>query len=192
VPVEGLRERSKARRKTAIIDAALTLFFERGYDGTTVADVAAAADVSPRTVALYFPSKQDIALAPFGEAAERLVDALAVREPGVSTLAALSEWLVSESQQPEPWDNELCERMFAANPQLAALRAARMIDATEVVRIAIAADLKRDPSDPSIQVIISAAAGLVVDIASMRAGPARDTAVELTMQFLHAGVNALR
>jgi AcrR family transcriptional regulator len=188
---EGLRERSKARRKLAIVDAALTLFADRGYHATTVADIAAAAEVSPRTVALYFPSKQDIALAPFSDAAARLVDALAVRRPGVSTLTTLGEWLISEGQQPEPWDTELCARMFAANPQLAALRAARLFDALESVRIALAADLQRDASDPSIQVIVSAAAGLVVDVASMASGAARDTAVALTLRFLGAGVRAL-
>jgi AcrR family transcriptional regulator len=189
---EGLRERSKARRKTAIIDAALTLFGDRGYDTTTIADIAAAADVSPRTVALYFPSKQDLALAPFSEAATRLVDVFAARTPGVPALTALSEWLVSEGQRREPWDKELCERMFATNPQLAALRAARMVNALEVVGVEVAADLGRDPADPSIQVIVSASAGVLAELASMTPGPTRDTAAELSIRFLQAGLTALR
>ena len=61
----GLRERSKARRRAAIIRAAYELFAERGYDATTVADIAEAAEVAPRTVAMYFPAKQDIALSRF-------------------------------------------------------------------------------------------------------------------------------
>ena len=68
----GLRERGKARRRDAIIRAAYTLFAERGYDATTVSDIAAAAEVSPRTVAMYFPSKQDIALSRFTAAADSL------------------------------------------------------------------------------------------------------------------------
>jgi hypothetical protein len=63
----GLRERSKARRQAAIIRAAYELFAERGYDATTVADIAEAAEVAPRTVAMYFPAKQDIALSRFSD-----------------------------------------------------------------------------------------------------------------------------
>lgn len=58
----SLRERGKARRGGAIQRAAFRLFAERGYDATTIADIAAAAEVAPRTIAGYFASKQDIAL----------------------------------------------------------------------------------------------------------------------------------
>jgi AcrR family transcriptional regulator len=42
---------------------ALTLFAERGYRSVTVADIAAAAGISARTVARYFPMKEDFILA---------------------------------------------------------------------------------------------------------------------------------
>ena len=62
--------------------AAMELFAERGYDATTVADIAAAADVAPRTVAMYFPSKQDIAMSRFSEVVGQLTGALRDRAPG--------------------------------------------------------------------------------------------------------------
>ncbi len=53
----GLRERKKRITRARLIDAAVNLVASRGYEATTVDQIAAAVDVSPRTVAHYFPSK---------------------------------------------------------------------------------------------------------------------------------------
>jgi AcrR family transcriptional regulator len=53
----------KARTQRAIQEHAMRLFAERGYDATTVADVAAAAEVSSMTVFRYFPAKEDLVMA---------------------------------------------------------------------------------------------------------------------------------
>jgi AcrR family transcriptional regulator len=58
--MQSLRERKKADTHDAIRDAAASLFLARGYDGTTMEAVAAAANVSVRTVFRYFPTKEDL------------------------------------------------------------------------------------------------------------------------------------
>lgn len=56
----GLRERKKWQSRAAIADAALAMFADRGFEATTVADIAKLAGVSPATVARYFPSKESL------------------------------------------------------------------------------------------------------------------------------------
>lgn len=91
--VEGLRERKKVRTRDAIRDAAHDLFLERGFAGTTVDDIAAAAEVSPRTFFRYFASKEEVLFSRFDEALDLLQDFLDGRpadEPVTESLAIAS------------------------------------------------------------------------------------------------------
>lgn len=59
----GLREQKKQETKAAIMEAAITLFGDRGYENTSIAALARAAGVGKGTIYSYFSSKSDILLA---------------------------------------------------------------------------------------------------------------------------------
>lgn len=57
---EGLRERKKRLTRQLISDTATMMFLDRGFDDVKVAEVAAACDVSEKTVYNYFPTKESL------------------------------------------------------------------------------------------------------------------------------------
>ena len=56
----GLRERKKDKTRLQLLEAALELIGRQGFEETTINQIAAAVDVSPRTVLRYFPTKEDV------------------------------------------------------------------------------------------------------------------------------------
>ncbi|MFI9762466.1 TetR family transcriptional regulator [Streptomyces sp. NPDC051963] len=58
----GLRERKKQRMYQSVSDIAIRLFLERGFDAVSVAEIAAAAEISKPTLFRYFPAKEDLVL----------------------------------------------------------------------------------------------------------------------------------
>jgi len=83
---EGLRERKKRATRDAIAAAARRLFAERGFDDVTVAEVAAAADVSEKTVFNHFATKEDLAFAGGEARLNQLLADIAQRPAGTSVL----------------------------------------------------------------------------------------------------------
>ena len=85
----GLRESKKQRTRELIANEAMGLFAQRGFDGVTVAEIAAAAAVSEKTVFNYFPTKEDVFFDEVPARLAALVAAIRDRPAGTSVFAAL-------------------------------------------------------------------------------------------------------
>lgn len=77
----SLRERKRERTRQAIVDAAIDLFSRNGYEGTTVADIAAAAEIGTRTFFSYFASKEEVLFPESDARLDATVAAIANRSP---------------------------------------------------------------------------------------------------------------
>ena len=94
----GLRERKKAQVRRDLMYAGLRLFTERGYDNVTIAEVADAANVSPRTFFRYFDAKADVCFGLHRDAFEEIVDA---DDPVAVTLGQIRDFAERVAADPE-------------------------------------------------------------------------------------------
>jgi len=88
-----LRERKKALTRQAILDAAQRLFAERGFDEVTVAEIADNANVSVKTLFVYFRSKEDLVFSDY-DLLDSLVAALASRPDTTPPATAVANALI--------------------------------------------------------------------------------------------------
>jgi AcrR family transcriptional regulator len=141
----GLRERKKQQTRDRIVREALKLFGERGYDETTLAEIADAADVAPRTIFAYFEGKEDIVLCKEKGFLDTLKTKLDERPSGTTTVDALREFLSTI----EPPDNEalLRKQVLSSNPSLQTRMRARHGEVEPMLAESIAKDLGAGPDD---------------------------------------------
>ncbi|MEU5308860.1 TetR/AcrR family transcriptional regulator [Streptomyces sp. NPDC021562] len=99
---EGLRERKKRQTRQYISDVATGLFVERGFDAVTVAEIAAAADVSVNTVYNYFPAKEDLFFDRSAGVVDRLARWVRGRHQGEAAAAAVLRELREEVEAVSP------------------------------------------------------------------------------------------
>ncbi|GAA2845809.1 hypothetical protein GCM10010517_02330 [Streptosporangium fragile] len=198
--VLGLRERKKLRTRHALIAAALQLFLEKGYEETTVSEIATAADVSTRTFFSYFASKEDVVFHNSREGLDRGLEVIAGRRPGERAIDLLGR-AVTASFATLAADDEFRHEMAPINhlvmtvPSLRARGLLLLFDSQQE----LAEALHRACPDELTLVEASAAVGAVIGGAklaafvSLNGGASPDEILEASRQateFVLAGLRA--
>jgi AcrR family transcriptional regulator len=171
-PGEGLRERKKRQMRQLISDTATMMFLERGFENVRVAEVAAACQVSEKTVYNYFPTKESLLLDREEPMAEAIRRALGPGGAPVSPIDAALVLITDEvtqlydrpdSEHGQILDLSLIHRFYELFEQTPALRAAQgdmMERLIEVAAQAMASRAGVDPDDPEPQIAADALMGL--------------------------------
>lgn len=190
----GLRERKNARTRAAITRAALELALESGFEDATIAKIAERADVAPRTVHQWFPSKEDIVLAAFDEPTARLAAELAHGDG--DTLDRLGRWLDGEGQARTESDEltRLRIQLLHSNPHLRAGQRARLQAIEDLIAASIADETNRPRDAVAPHALAAAIVTTLIAVqerfADSRTGTAADFAH--TDAMLRAALQALR
>jgi AcrR family transcriptional regulator len=196
----GLRERKKQQTREKIASVALRLFAVRGYDETTLADIAEAADVAPRTIFAYYESKEDILLSKESMLFAELQRALDTRPASSTTVDVLRDFI--RSLQPPDEDFALRKQIISASPALQLKLTARHAQLEPMLAASIARDLGAEPDD--LRAIL-AAASVTAAITAVRRRASDDcpptsrdaheqgmAILEDVLEFLRGGLEALR
>lgn len=199
VAEQGLRERKKVQTREAIAAAALRLFAERGFRETTVDEIAAAADVSPRTFFRYFATKEDAALADHERRLTAIRDALAAGPPDEPVTAPVRRALLAmvDEVAAERAEGMARARIISTEPSVAARSLELQAAYEDAIAREVAARLGVDADlDPRPRVVAGAALGALR--AAMRlwvgSGGASDprTTVEEGLALLEQGLARTR
>ncbi|WP_069765003.1 TetR family transcriptional regulator [Streptomyces sp. LUP47B] len=96
----GLRQRKKQRMYETLSEIAIRLFLEKGFDAVSVAEIAAAAEVSKPTLFRYFPAKEDLVLHRIADHEDEA--ARVVAESDEPPLAALRRHFLEGLERDDP------------------------------------------------------------------------------------------
>ena len=193
----GLRERKRQRTRETIARVALELFDRQGFQETTIPQIAAAADVSPRTVSAYFPHKEDLAFPDADAEFDAFEARLRERLPGETAIDAMRAFIRAtvEEAGERASERQVRHRVIRADDGLRAHEHRQMRRVQDSIAAAIARDLGVSADD--LEPRMAAAATLTVfemlgeDYRT--ADPAEVLAVmDRALAFIGGGISALR
>lgn len=161
----GLRERKKLQTRDAIRRATYGLIAERGYDATTVEQIADRAEVSPSTVFRYFPAKEDIVLS--GDLGPALVERFRARpadEPWPKALRHVLREAIGLALREQPEITRMRCRLVAEIPAVRSRVTQNATAAGRPLARALAERTGRDPEGLEVLVLATSLIGGLMEV----------------------------
>ncbi|MEU8222147.1 TetR/AcrR family transcriptional regulator [Kribbella sp. NPDC048915] len=196
------RRRDRAAREREILEAAERIFGDRGYQGTSMDDVAAAVGVSKPLVYQYYGSKDGLFLACITRLRGRLLDTVAdavLAAPNAESAlyAGFLAWFRFLDEHPQAWSVLIDENLLNAGPAAEAtdeIRAAFIDLIARMVRMNLPPDHPAD--DDQIQIIAQSISGATERLAIWRTRtptpPTPDKVARTLQDLLWQGLHTLK
>jgi len=160
----GLRETKKAKTRLAISAVATAMFIERGFDAVTVAEVAAAAEVSAATIFNYFETKEDLFFDREAEMIAAQVRVIGERAAGETIVAAIHRQLRAAIEDELPGLIERDVARFVATAQASPALRARVRLAIEKLEASLAAAIAAETGATADDATPRLVAGMIVGV----------------------------
>ena len=160
---EGLRERKKAKTRAAIQQHALRLFSQRGYEATTIEQIAAAAEISPSTFFRYFATKEDCVV--YDVLDPLIFSSFASQPPELSPLQALRAAIRVLFGPLDPDESErqrVRAKLAFEVPELRMKMVDQMLASMSPFTRVVAKRVGRDPDDMAVRTFVGAVVGAVL------------------------------
>ncbi|MCC6591144.1 MAG: TetR family transcriptional regulator [Bryobacterales bacterium] len=197
--ISSRRERKKSRTRDGILNAALKLFAERGFDKTTVAEIAEEADVALSTLFVYFPSKDDLVFHDYTALQVSLRKALDERPEGKPAIDVFRAWIeeqVVSFNNPSHPRHRVIQKLIETDERLLAQQRRRFGYFEEQFAIAVAGEFGDAPDGLRPRIMAGAAIGAMTAaftyLRKHTGTAARHSAMEHVVQALKAAEQALK
>lgn len=195
-PTAGLRERKKLRTRETIVRKAMALFRRRGFDATTIAEIAEAADIAPRTFFAYFETKEAVVFHDFDAIRDRFAERVRTRADGETTFDALrawaAEWLAEGDVLTK--EHEARHELIRSTPSLEARERENQAEFAAIIAESVGAELGLPPDSlrPRMVGAAAVAALAALDHADASAHDDPIAVVDEALAFLQGGLDVLR
>ena len=183
----GLRERKKMKTREAIRREALRLFEANGYPGTTVEQIAQAADVSPSTFFRYFSNKAALLIP--DQLMEPIIEAFLKAPPELSPVAAYRQAVeqMFTNMASVEWAPEMArQRLLYTLPEAQGALYSEYIHTIELITEALALRVNRPADDIELRTTAGAITGVLMT--ALHGTPMEPEAIYHALDFLDAGL----